>query len=399
MIKFWFLKELSINDFGVFLMEAKYQICSSCVMDTTDPEITFDEQGVCNHCHGFKEVAKNNWFPDQEGEIRLLSLVDQMKKDGQSQEYDCILGLSGGVDSSYLALKLKDWGLRPLVVHVDAGWNSELAVANIESLVKHCNYDLHTHVVDWEDMRDLHLAYLRAGISNQDVPQDHIFFASLYHFATDNNIRYVISGGNLATEGIFPKSWHGSAMDAINLKAIHKRFGERKLVNYKTISFFECYLWYPLIKKMRTIRPLNFMPYHKSQALQELQDTVGYKPYARKHGESLFTKLFQNYYLPKKFGYDKRRPHLSSLIVSGQLSREEALNILNEPLYDKDELEIDIAFFCKKLRITREQFDQFITNTNHQYDEFPNWDKKYQKLKYLQSIATRITGKKLKIYS
>ena len=380
-------------------MSKKYQVCTSCLMDTSDTEIFFDEQGVCNHCHQFKITAKNNWFPDKEGEEKLSKLVTQIKNDGCNQEYDCILGLSGGVDSSYLALKLKNWGLRPLVVHVDAGWNSELAVANIEALVKYCNYDLHTHVVDWEDMRDLHLAYLRAGIANQDVPQDHIFFASLYHFATKNKIRYVISGGNLATEGIFPSSWHGSAMDAINLKSIHKRFGERKLANYKTISFFECYLWYPLIKKMRTVRPLNFMPYHKAEALQELENSVGYKPYARKHGESLFTKLFQNYYLPKKFGYDKRRPHLSSLIVSGQMSREEALLKLNEPLYDKYELEIDINYFCKKLRISREQFDQFIMSKNHRHDEFPNWDKRYLKLKSIQSLVTRATGKKLKIYS
>ncbi|MGI2027323.1 N-acetyl sugar amidotransferase [Endozoicomonas acroporae] len=380
-------------------MTSKYQICSRCVMDTTDPEINFNEKGVCNHCLQFEITAKNSWFPGPEGKQYLTSLISKIKSDGQNQEYDCILGLSGGVDSAYLALKLKDWGLKPLVVHVDAGWNSELAVANIETLVKYCNYDLHTHVVDWEDMRDLHLSYLQAGVANQDVPQDHIFFASLYHFATQNNIRYVISGGNLATEGIFPSAWHGSAMDAINLKAIHQRFGKRKLSNYKTISFFECYIWFPLIKRMRTVRPLNYMHYHKAEALQELQDTVGYKPYARKHGESLFTKLFQNYYLPEKFGYDKRRPHLSSLIVSGQMTRKEALEKMDEPLYDKDELEIDIAYFCKKLRISREQFDQYIKNPNHHYDEYPNWNKNYQRLKGLQSLVTRITGKKLKVYS
>ena len=335
-------------------------------MDTSDPEISFNDSRVCNHCIKFDLVASQQWFPNEEGRCRWAGVADEIKVAGAGREYDCILGLSGGVDSSYLALKARDWGLRPLVVHVDAGWNSELAVANIERIVKHCSYDLHTHVVDWEDMRDLHLAYLRAGVANQDVPQDHIFFASLYHFATKNGIRYILSGGNLATEGIFPDAWHGSAMDAINLRAIHKRFGERPLKQYKTISFFDYYLWYPFVKKMRTVRPLNYMPYVKAEALVELQQTVGYKPYPRKHGESLFTKLFQNYYLPTKFGYDKRRPHLSSLIVSGQLTRLDALAKLEEPLYDAQELEIDIAYFCKKLRISRAQFDELMSDLDYQ---------------------------------
>ena len=377
----------------------KNQTCTRCVMDTSDPLITFDAHGVCNHCNEFDAVTSKNWFPNEEGKKRWATIVEQIKATGKGQEYDCILGLSGGVDSSYLAIKVHEWGLRPLVVHVDAGWNSELAVANIEAIVKYCNYDLHTHVVDWEDMRDLHLAYLRAGISNQDVPQDHIFFASLYHFATKNNIRYILSGGNLATEGIFPHAWHGSAMDAINLKAIHRKYGEHKLRNYKTISFFDCYIWYPLVKKMRTVRPLNYMPYDKAEALKELEQTVGYKPYARKHGESQFTKLFQNYYLPKKFGYDKRRPHLSSLIVSGQMTREEAIVKLDESLYDPSELEIDIAYFCKKLRITRKQFDELMNVPIHQYDDFPTWEGRYRLLKKIQSLVARVLGRQLRIYS
>ncbi|MCB5363230.1 N-acetyl sugar amidotransferase [Pusillimonas sp. CC-YST705] len=375
------------------------QVCSRCVMDTSDPDITFDEHGVCNHCIKFDAVTRPNWFPNAEGAERLAKMVEQIKAAGKGQEYDCILGLSGGVDSSYLALKAREWGLRPLVVHVDAGWNSELAVANIEAIIKYCNYDLHTHVVDWEEMRDLHLAYLRAGISNQDVPQDHIFFASLYHFATSNGIQYIFSGGNIATEGIFPDAWHGSAMDAINLKAIHRKYGERPLKHYKTISFFDYYFWYPFVKKMRTVRPLNYMPYDKEQALQELQQTIGYKPYARKHGESLFTKLFQNYYLPTKFGYDKRKPHLSSLIASGQMTREQALEKLAEPLYDADELETDIAYFCKKLRISRQQFDELMQAPIHHYTDFPNWDARHRLLKKAQALVTEVTGRRIKVYS
>jgi N-acetyl sugar amidotransferase len=374
-----------------------YQCCTKCVMDTTDLEISFDSNGVCNHCHTFENVTAKNWFPNDDGAKQWEAHINAIKEAGKGQEYDCILGLSGGVDSSYLAIKAHEWGLRPLVMHVDAGWNSELAVANIEALVKHCGYDLHTHVVDWEDMRDLHLSYLRAGISNQDVAQDHIFFSSLYHFATKNKIRYVLSGGNIATESIFPTTWHGSAMDAINLKAIHKKYGERKFKNYKTISFFEYYFWFPMIKKMRVLRPLNYMPYDKEAALTELQATVGYKPYPRKHGESVFTKWFQNHYLPVKFGMDKRRPHLSSLIVSGQMTRDAALAKLAEPLYDHAELEIDIAYLCKKLRISRAEFDGFMNVKIHNYTDFPNWDGLYDLVKRTKRFVSKIIGRDIKI--
>jgi N-acetyl sugar amidotransferase len=368
-------------------------------MDTSDPEITFDGKGVCNHCLDFEKIARHNWFPNEEGKSLWAATVEQIKASGKGKDYDCILGLSGGVDSSYLAIKIREWGLRPLVVHVDAGWNSELAVRNIEALINYCNYDLYTHVIDWEDMRDLHLAYMRAGIANQDVPQDHVFFASLYHFATSNGIRYILSGGNLATEGIFPRAWHGSAMDAINLKAIHQQYGERKLQHYKTISFFEYYVWYPFVKRMRTVRPLNYMPYDKARALDELVRAVGYKPYPRKHGESLFTKLFQNYYLPQRYGYDKRKPHLSSLIVSGQMTRDEAQRRLNEPLYDPIELENDISYFCKKLRISRSQFDELMNVPTQSHTHFPTWDAKYRVLKQIQNILAKITGKRFAIYS
>jgi N-acetyl sugar amidotransferase len=289
-----------------------YQVCTRCVMDTTDPEIIFDDSGICNHCHHFDEVTSKSWFPNEEGARLLKLIIGRIKATGNGRPYDCILGLSGGVDSSYLALKSYEWGLKPLVVHVDAGWNRELAVANIEKIVKHCNFDLHTHVVDWQEMRDLQLSYLRAAIANQDVPQDHVFFASMYHFATKHGIKYILSGGNSATEGIFPIAWHGSAMDAINLKAIHHRYGQNRLKTYNTISFFKYYLWYPFAKKMRTVRPLNYLPYNKADAIRELEKTVDWRSYGRKHGESIFTKFFQNYYLPTKFGYDKRRPHLWS---------------------------------------------------------------------------------------
>lgn len=381
------------------MQAVKYQRCVRCVMDTTDPEITFDAAGVCNHCCEFDMLRGTQWFPGEEGRPKLEALLDRVREEGKGKEYDSILGLSGGADSAYLAMKMKDWGLRPLVVHVDAGWNSELAVANIEKIVNYCSYDLHTHVVDWEEMRDLQLAYLKAGIPNQDVPQDHVFFATLYKFATSNGIRTIFSGGNLATEGIFPKSWHGSAMDVINLKAIHKRFGSRPLKTYSMISFFDYYFWFPFVKKMRTVRPLNYMPYVKADAIREMESTFGYRPYDRKHGESLFTKLFQNYYLPTKFGYDKRLPHLASLIVSGQMTRDEALQKLKEPLYDAFELEADITFFCKKLRISRTEFDNLLAAPNRRHTDFPTWDSRYRMAKNTQAAIERVLGRRVAVYS
>jgi len=372
------------------------QICTTCVMDISDPEITFNEAGVCNHCLNF-ENTKKNWFPNKEGQKKLEAYLSQIKKSCQNQEYDCIIGLSGGIDSTYLALKAKDWGLRPLVIHVDAGWNSELAVSNIEKIVKHCNYDLHTEVIDWTAMKNLHLAYLKSGISNQDVPQDHIFFSTLYHYATKNNIKYILSGGNIATESIFPASWHGSAMDAINLKAIYKRFGQTKsLKNYKTINFFKYYIYFPFVYRMRVLRPLNFMPYDKREALKELEQ-IGYKKYVGKHGESIFTKFFQTYYLPKKFGCDKRRPHLSSLIVSGQLTREEALIELDKPLHNTETIKNDKAYIAKKLGLSLEGLDELIENKNHVYSDFPNWMQYLKLIRFLSRLLNKMIGYKIKV--
>lgn len=374
------------------------KVCTKCIMDTSDPEIFFNEEGVCNHCISFEKLLNTEWFPNDIGKSKLDKITNKIKQEGKNKKYDCIIGLSGGIDSSYLALKVKELGLRPLVVHVDAGWNSELAVANIESVIKYCDYDLHTHVVDWKDMKKLHLAYLNSGIANQDVPQDHIFFSSLYHFAIKNKIKYIISGGNTSTEGVFPKSWIGNAMDAINLKAIFKKFGNGKLKNYKTISFFQYYFWYPIVLGMRTIRPLNFMEYDKRKALVELEK-INYKPYEKKHGESVFTSFFQSYYLPEKFGYDKRKPHLSSLIVSGQLSRSNAMKMMNQPLYSENELELEIEYVTKKLGLSSDDFKKIMITKKTYYKDFPNWLKYQSFIKKMQTLYSKMFNRKLNIYS
>lgn len=389
------------KDFAsVTMKEARpYQMCTRCVMDTTDPEITFDERGVCNHCREFDEVTSKHWFPNEEGARRLAALVEQIKRETHGQEYECILGLSGGADSSYLALKVKELGLRPLVVHVDGGWNSELAVKNIESVVKYCGWDLYTHVMYWEDMKQLQLAYLRAGVANQDVPQDHAFFANLYHFAVQNNIKYVLSGGNIATEAIFPRSWHHPAMDATNLNAILKRFGEGRLKEYRTISFWQYYFYYPIIRGMKVVRPLNYMPYNRQAAIETLQEKTDWRPYGYKHGESVFTRFFQNYYLVERFGYDKRKPHLSTLIVTGQMTREEAIQELKKPPYDPAEIEEDILYFCKKLSLTKHEFLELMAVPPRDAREFPSDYRKYKMLKRAQNFAERVTGRRIRNYS
>ncbi len=353
-------------------MEIEYQICSNCVMDTSDPEIIFDEKGVCNHCNTFYNLTSKEWFPNEAGKAKLDEIVGRIKSQMKNQKYDCILGLSGGVDSSYLALILKEYNLRTLVVHVDAGWNQEIAVSNIQVVVDYCGFDLYTHVVDWEDMRKLQIAYLKSGISNQDVPQDHIYFAVLFKMAIKHNIKVFISGGNFATESILPKSWHGNAMDAYNLEDIYKKHGSEKLKNYSPIGFFDYHFLFRL-RGMRQYRPLNFLPYHRDIAISRLEE-IGWRNYGRKHGESFFTKFFQNYFLPVRFGYDKRRAHYSSMIVSGQITRAEALELLQEPLYSEQELANDYSYFCSKLGISKIEMESFMILPYTKHSDFKNWD-------------------------
>lgn len=357
--------------------------CVRCVMDTTDPDIIFDAGGVCSHCRRFEQTFQPNWFPNDEGRRRLEAMVAQIKAEGRGRDYDCIIGLSGGVDSSYLAIKVKELGLRPLVVHVDAGWNSELAVKNIESLVRALGFDLFTLVIDWEEMRDLQVAFLRAGVANQDVPQDHAYFAGLYRFATREKIRWVLSGGNYATEGILPQSWGYNAMDVRHLTSIHRQFGRRPLRTFPTVSFFNLYFGYPLIRKMRVLRPLDFMPYGKEEAMQELSARFGWRYYGAKHHESVWTKFFQGYYLPARFGFDKRKAHLSSLIVSGQITRDQALHELAQPAYAPDELRRDRAFVGKKLGLSEEEFDALLHAPLKSYQDYPSNEGRQQLLRTL----------------
>lgn len=342
-------------------------------MDTSDPDIEFDAAGVCNHCHNFETNLRPHWHPDEGGRSMLDDIVAQIKREGQGKPYDCAIGLSGGVDSSYLAyVASKQLGLRLLAVHVDAGWNSELATRNIENIVRRLDIDLHTYVVDWKEMQDLQRAFLRAGLANQDVPQDHAYFAALYRDAQAYGLRYVLSGGNISTESVMPEEWAYNAMDLRHLEAVHKRFGEGKLRSFPRVSFFRYYFWNRYVKRMRVVRPLNYLPYVKDEAIALLQRELGFQYYGGKHFESRFTKWQQLYYRPRKFGYDERRAYMSSLILSGQMTCDQALSALAADGENVKQAENDTSYILTKLAITEEEFQKIMAEPPRTFRDYPS---------------------------
>lgn len=365
--------------------ETPYQMCSQCVMDTSDPEITFDEEGVCNHCQYFENQLKYYWYPDERGQPLLDKMIAEVRAYGANRQYDAVIGLSGGVDSSYLCVKIAEWGLRALAVHVDGGWNSELAVKNIEQIVTKAGLDLVTNVVDWDEMRDLQLAFLRSHVANQDSPQDHAFFAGLYNFAVKADIRYVISGSNYATESVLPVSWGYDPMDIRHIRHIHKKFGTRPLKTFPLVDFYQMHIYYPRVKKMTVLRPLNLMSYSKSEAIEYLEKNYGWRYYGGKHYESRWTRFFQAHYLPKKFGYDKRKAHLASLVVSGEITRDQAIEELAKPLYTDNDLTEDYAFVAKKLGISVDELRALVDAPAKHYSEYPTDERSVRRLHAIDS--------------
>lgn len=350
-----------------------YLICSRCVMDESDPDILFDAAGVCNHCLAFDAKAPNSWKPTVEGRRELEGIVSRIKSEQRNREYDAVIGLSGGVDSSYLAyVAVREFGLRLLAVHVDGGWNSELAVRNIENIVRTLGIDLYTEVIDWEEMRDLQVAFLRASVANQDVPQDHAFFAALYRTAAKHDLRYVLSGGNLATESVMPFEWAYNAMDSRHLRAIHAKFGQGQLRSYPIVGFFDYYVRYPYLRRMTVIRPLNFLPYRKDEAITTLERAVGFQYYGGKHFESRFTKWQQLQFRPYKFGYDERRAYLSSLILSGQMTRAEALAELESDGYGEVERRADADYVRRKLGLSEAEFEAILSLPARTFRDYPS---------------------------
>ena len=348
--------------------------CSRCVMDTTDSAITFDDSGVCDHCRDFDLSVSKNWNNDGRERQRLEKIVDKVRRSGVGRDFDCILGLSGGLDSSYmLHLLVTEFNLRPLVFHVDGGWNSSLAVSNIQLMVEKLNLDLFTEVIDWEDMRDLQLSFFKSGIAQIDIPQDHAFVSTLYKFANKYGIKYIMNGGNLSTECVRnPLEWlyYGTDMRLIN--DIRRKFCKRPLKKYPFSSVFFHKLYLRYLKGVEVIKPLNYLHYTKKIAVSTLTREYGWTTYPQKHFESRFTKFFEGYWLPSRFGYDTRKVQFSSLILTEQMTRDEALNALRHPAYQFEDIEGDFAYISRKLGIGIDELISYHTMPKMSYKDYLN---------------------------
>ena len=350
-----------------------YQRCTRCVMDTTDSKITFDENGVCDHCRNFDKNIAPYWRPQENRFDELEKLAEQIRKAGRNSEYDCILGLSGGADSSYLAYIAKEvMHLRPLALVVDTGWNLNVAVENIEKIVKGLDLDMYTEVINWKEMADLQLAFFKAGISSQDFPQDHAIFASLYNYAVKHNIKYVLTGSNSATEFIRPPVEWLYMNDLRMAKDIHKKFGQRELKTFPMCGMLTYKVYYRYFKGMRRAYPLDYVVYNKAEAEDLLHEKYGWTKYENKHYENVFTRFFEGYYLPHKFVFDTRKNVLSNQILAGTMTREEALQILENPSYDPDLMIQDKEYVAKKLGITVREFEDIIEGPNKTPADYKN---------------------------
>ncbi len=341
-------------------------------MDTSDPAITFDAEGVCSHCRAYEERSRLQLLPAPEREAALLRLVEALRAAGRGRKYDCLIGLSGGVDSTYVAwLLVKRFGLRPLAVHFDNGWNSELAVSNVERTVRTLGIDLKTFVMDWNEFRDLQLSFLKARLSSLEVPTDHGIVALLFRTAAQEGLHHIISGSNIVTEAIMPRAWQHDYRDLRFLRAVHRRHGTVPLKRFPQMSLFH-WLYYVYVRRIRYIPILNLTDFNKQAAMDVLVKELDWRPYRYKHGESIFTRFFQNYWLPTKFGYDKRKPHLSTLVNSGQITRDEALAEMNKPLYYGREADEELDYVAKKFRISRAELDDLVVGGSGHASDFPN---------------------------
>ncbi len=374
-----------------------YQICTNCVMDTTDTKITFDDKGVCDHCNRFYKNILPNWHTDEKGWESLQKIVKKIEKEGEEKDFDCIMGMSGGIDSSYLTYIAKEkLGLRPLVFHVDAGWDSQEAVNNIEVLVDKLDLDLYTEVIDWEEMRDLQLAFFKSGVPHIDTPQDHAFFAMMYKFAERHKVRYILTGANYSTECIRnPIEWMYYQSDSIQIKDIHKQFGTRPLVTFPLTTILRHKVYLRYIKGIKVITPLNYISYRKAEAMQLLAEKFGWQTYPQKHFESRFTKFYEGYWLFKKFGYDTRKVQYSSLILTDQMSREEALEKLSHSPYDEDSIKQEFEYVATKLGISVEELQVYMDSPHKSYKDYKSQQNIYMVgAKLMKLFGLELGGKR-----
>ena len=348
-----------------------YQQCSKCILDINDdPNISFDGSGVCNYCNSYDRIAEEHLFKSAQKEKKLAEIIASIKNAGRNNKYDCILGVSGGVDSTYLAYKINKFGFRPLAVHLDNGWNSEIAVKNIDNVIKKLKFDLYTHVIDREEFRNLQLAYLKASVVDVEAITDHAIMAILYRMATHNRIRYIISGANIVTESILPQHWYFNKGDHKNIKAINKEYGAAPLKTFPlfdSISKFRCFYTF----KISNISLLDYIAYNKDEAKKIITQELDWHDYGGKHYESIFTRFYQGYILPRKFGIDKRKAHLSNLICSGQIARDRALEEFKKPAYDPEQFKVDYIFVLKKLDLSSDEFEKIMDIPIREHTEFP----------------------------
>lgn len=353
----------------------EYRICNTCIMDTTDPVISFDGNGVCDYCNNFESRVKPGWTPDDRGLVALNQLAETIRSCSTGKEFDCIIGLSGGLDSSYAAYVAKNkMGLRPLLFHVDAGWNTDQAVGNIEKLVDGLGLELYTEVVNWDEMRRLQIAFLRAGIPDQDLVQDAAFFSGLYKFARQHGIKHIITGSNFSTECCRePEEWGGYlGIDKRLFKDIWRRFGEGELKSFPLTDILIYKLWYQKALGMKVHHPLNLVPYVKKEAEDELAQLFGWQRFKHKHHESRFTRFYEDYWLPRRFGFEKRRAHFSSLIMTGQMTREEALDRISRPEMDERFLKQEFEYVAHKLGLSVAELQQLFDSPKKTYRDYKN---------------------------
>ena len=365
--------------------------CTRCIMDESDPTITFDEQGVCHHCHLYDDIKLTQGYDPLKSPKEHQQAVDAIKKAGEGKEYDCIIGISGGVDSCYLLHHAVQVGLRVLAVHVDAGWNSDTAVRNIHKLCKKLGVELHTVVIDWPTMKELQRAYMFSGLANLDIPQDHVFIAAVYQYALKHRVRAMLTGTNVATEGINPTAWGYDNLDYTSIKSVFKTYKRKgNLRKYPHFGIFK-YIYYR--HKTTRYELLNMIDYSKKEAIQTLSEKYGWEYYGGKHFESRFTKFFQSYYLPKKFGYDKRLAHLSSLVVSGEMTREEALHQFNyDQPYDESSVLEERDYILKKLDLTLDEWKDIMASPNKTEDDYKNNKQMIAKLMNLKQRFRKERG-------
>lgn len=366
-------------------------------MDTSDSRIQFDENGICDHCNDFHSNVLPNWHTDENGLKQLAKTIDKVKQDGKHRDFDCILGLSGGVDSSYmLHLVVKEFKLRPLVFHVDGGWNSELAVNNIQVMIDKLGLDLYTEVINWEEMKDFQLAFFKSGVPHLDIPQDHAFIATLYKFANKYNIKYIMNGGNISTECVRnPMEWLYYGTDMAQIRDIKSQFSTIEMKTYPFSPIFNHKFYLRYIKGIKVIKPLNYMSYIKDDALNLLAKEYGWKPYPQKHFESRFTKFYEGYWLPERFGFDTRKVQFSSLILTGQMTREEALAKLEKPAYNQNTIEEEFNYIATKLGISSKELKGYFEMPKKFYWDYKNQVKMFNAgAKVLKSLGVERSVKR-----